>query len=144
MRTPAEICSPNRGKRILSPQGKANAVAAKSLQSCPTLCDPINGSPPGSPIPGILQARILEWDAIAFSGKAKIYLIFPTALPTLTYTHTHAHTYLPTNRSVFLCLRQKEAPLLGPHVWTWNRPESKAPRSVVGTIQNVPRYFGLE
>ena len=43
------------------------AAAAKSLQSCPTLCDPIDGSPPGSPIPGILQARILEWGAIAFS-----------------------------------------------------------------------------
>ena len=42
-------------------------VAAKSLQSCPTLCDPIDGSPPGSAIPGILQARILEWGAIAFS-----------------------------------------------------------------------------
>ena len=42
---------------------------AKSLQSCPTLCDPIDGSPPGSPIPGILQARTLEWGAIAFSGS---------------------------------------------------------------------------
>ena len=43
------------------------AAAAKSLQSCPTLCDPIDGSPPGSPVPGILQARVLEWVAIAFS-----------------------------------------------------------------------------
>ena len=42
---------------------KAAAAAAKSLQSCPTLCDPIDGSPPGSPIPGILQARTLEWVA---------------------------------------------------------------------------------
>ena len=47
---------------------KTAAVAAKSLQSCPTLCDPIDGSPPGSPVPGILQARVLEWVAIAFSG----------------------------------------------------------------------------
>ena len=45
------------------------AAAAKSLQSCPTLCDPIDGSPPGSPIPGILQARTLEWVAIAFSSE---------------------------------------------------------------------------
>jgi len=45
----------------------AAAAAAKSLQSCPTLCDPIDGSPPGSPVPGILQARTLEWGAIAFS-----------------------------------------------------------------------------
>ena len=46
----------------------AAAAAAKSLQSCPTLCDPIDGSPPGSPVPGILQARTLEWVAIAFSS----------------------------------------------------------------------------
>ena len=43
------------------------AAAAKSRQSCPSLCDPIEGSPPGSSIPGILQARVLEWVAIAFS-----------------------------------------------------------------------------
>ena len=45
------------------------AAAAKSLQSCPTLCDPIDGSPPGSPVPGILQARTLEWVAISFSSQ---------------------------------------------------------------------------
>ena len=44
-----------------------NPDPAKSLQSCPTLCDPIDGSPPGSPVPGILQARTLEWVAISFS-----------------------------------------------------------------------------
>ena len=44
------------------------AAAAKSLQSCPTLCDPIDGSPSGFPIPGILQARTLEWVAISFSN----------------------------------------------------------------------------
>ena len=44
------------------------AAAAKSLQSCPTLCDPIDGSTPGSPILGILQARTLEWVAISFSS----------------------------------------------------------------------------
>ena len=45
-------------------------VTAKSLQSCPTLCDPIDGSPPGSPVPGILQARTLEWVAISFSNES--------------------------------------------------------------------------
>ena len=54
------------------------AAAAKSLQLCPTLYDPIDGSPPGSPVPGILQARTLEWVAISFSnawkGKATLYL----------------------------------------------------------------------
>ena len=48
-----------------------SAAAAKSLQLCPTLCDPIDGSPPGSLIPGILQARILEWVAISFSNGGK-------------------------------------------------------------------------
>ena len=47
------------------------AAAAKPLQSCPTLCDPVDGSPPGSPVPGILQARTLEWVAIAFSNAWK-------------------------------------------------------------------------
>ena len=47
------------------------AAAAKSLQSCPTLCNPIDGSPPGSPVPGILQARTLEWVAISFSNAWK-------------------------------------------------------------------------
>ena len=46
----------------------AAAAAAKSLQSCPTLCDPIDSSPLGSPVPGILQARTLEWVAISFSN----------------------------------------------------------------------------
>jgi len=49
----------------------AAAAAAKSFQSCPTLCNPIDGSPPGSPIPGILQARILEWVAISSSNAWK-------------------------------------------------------------------------
>ena len=46
----------------------SDAAAAKSFQLCPTLCDPIDGSPPGSPVPGILQARTLEWVAISFSN----------------------------------------------------------------------------
>ena len=54
---------------VAIPMGEdsAAATAAKSLQSCPTLCDPIDGSRPGSAVPGILQARVLEWVAIAFS-----------------------------------------------------------------------------
>ena len=46
----------------------AATAAAKSLQSCPTLCDPVDGSPPGSPVSGILQARTVEWVAISFSN----------------------------------------------------------------------------
>ena len=57
------------GQRSLA--GYSPAAAAKSLQSCPTLCDPIDVSPPGSPVPGILQARTLEWVAISFSNAEK-------------------------------------------------------------------------
>ena len=53
------------------PTTAAAAAAAKLLQSCPTLCDPIDGSPPGSAVPGILQGRTLEWVAISFSNAGK-------------------------------------------------------------------------
>ena len=69
----------------LSCSAAAAAAAAKSLQLCPTLCDPIDSSSPGSPVPGIFQARVLEWDAIAFSedgsSNTKFYLMsFETIL----------------------------------------------------------------
>ena len=60
--------SRNREARRASTQRGSAAVAAKSLQSCPTLRNPIDGSPPGSAVPGILQARTLEWVAISFSN----------------------------------------------------------------------------
>ena len=56
------------GKNINNLRYADAAAAAKSLQSCLTLCDPIDRSPPGSPVPGILQARTLEWVAISFSN----------------------------------------------------------------------------
>ena len=55
----------------LEPHAAAAAAPAKSLRSCPALCDAIDGSPPGSPVPGILQARILEWVAVSFSNAWK-------------------------------------------------------------------------
>ena len=55
-------------KNLPAMQDAAAAAAAKSPQPCPILCDPIDGSPPGSPVPGILQARTLEWVAISFSN----------------------------------------------------------------------------
>ena len=58
-----EFMISNKSQEILSQEIVA-ATAAKSLQSCPTLCDPIDGSPPGSLFPGIIQARTLEWVAI--------------------------------------------------------------------------------
>ena len=61
--------SPSLSDLLISCSMTISAAAAKSFQSCLTLCDPIDGSPPASPVPGILQARILEWVAIAFSEK---------------------------------------------------------------------------
>ena len=58
-------------KRVDGARRASAAAAAKSLQSCPTLCDPRDGSPPGSPVPGILQARTLEWVAISFPNAWK-------------------------------------------------------------------------
>ena len=60
-----------RGRLTCIKETGSEAAAAKLLQSCPTLCDPIDGSPPGSPLPGILQARTLEWVAISFSNAVK-------------------------------------------------------------------------
>ena len=62
----------------------AAAAAAKSLQSCPTLCDPMHCSPPGSSVHGIFQARVLEWGAIAVSPIER------------AHTHTHTHTIYST------------------------------------------------
>ena len=59
------------GLTYACPYAASAAAAAKLLQLCPTLCDPIDGSPPGSPVPGILQARTLEWVAVSFSNAGK-------------------------------------------------------------------------
>ena len=62
------------------PSNSISAAAAKSLQSCPTLCDPIDGSPPDSPVPGILQARTLEWVAVSFSNSITV-ISYLTSVP---------------------------------------------------------------
>jgi len=72
------------------PQAFPAVAAAKSLQLCPILCDPIDGSPPGSPVPGILQARTLEWVAISFSNagkwKVKVKLLSHVRLLAIQWT----------------------------------------------------------
>ena len=69
------------------------AATAKSLQSCPTMCDPIDGSPPGSPVPEILQGRTLEWVAISFSKawkwKLKVKSLSPVRLSVTPWTAAH-------------------------------------------------------
>ena len=76
--------------QVLSPIA---AAAAKLLQSCPTLCDPRDGSPPGSPVPGILQARTLEWVAISFSNawkwKVKVKSLSRVRLLATPWTAAH-------------------------------------------------------
>ena len=74
------------------------AAAAKSLQSCPTLCDPIDGRPPGSPVPGILQARTLEWVAISFSNawKWKVKVKFLSHVRLLATPWTAAYQAPPS------------------------------------------------
>ena len=73
--------------------GYAAAAALKSLQSCPTLCNPIDGSPPSSPVPGILQARTLKWVTISFSNawkwKVKVKLLSHIRLFTTPWTVTY-------------------------------------------------------
>ena len=73
-------------------------AAAKSLQSCPTLCNPIDGSPPGSSVPGILQARTLEWGAISFSnaGKRKVKVKLLSRVRLLATPWTAAHQAPPS------------------------------------------------
>ena len=83
----------NTHQKIISP-----AAAAKSLQSCPTLCDPREGSSRGSPIPGILQARILEWVAISFSNawKWKVKVKSLSCVQLLVTPWTAAHQAPPS------------------------------------------------
>ena len=73
------------------------AAAAKSLQLCPTLCDPREGSPPGSPVPGILQARTLEWVAISFSNawQWKVKVKSPSRVRLLATPWTAAYQAPP-------------------------------------------------
>ena len=91
---PLDDCRPRQDldyhERTWDQNPQAAASAAKSLQSCPTLCDPIDGSPPGSPVPEILQARTLEWVAISFSNawkwKVKVKLLSHVRLLATSWT----------------------------------------------------------
>ena len=112
------------------------AAAAKSLQSCPTLCDPIDGSPPGSPVPGILQARTLEWVAIYFSNarkwKVKVKSLSCVWLFATPWTAAH-QAPLSMGFSRQECWSGLPLPspmvLLGPLKWEWlkNCPNTTSP-----------------
>ena len=95
------------------------AAAAKSLQSCPTLCDPIDDSPPGSPIPGSLQARILEWVTISFSNawkwKVKVKSLSPVRLLETPWTAAYQ---APPSTGFSRQEYWSGVPLPSP-LWTW-------------------------
>ena len=95
------------------------SAAAKSLQSCPTLCDPIDGSPPGSPIPGILQARTLEWAAISFSSawkwKVKVKTLSHVQLFVTPWTAAHQASLSITNSRSLLKLMSIESVMPSNH-----------------------------
>ena len=114
------------------------AAAAKSLQLCPTLCDPIDGSPPGSLIPGILQARTLEWVAISFSnaGKRKNKVKLLSFIRLLATPWTAAYQ-APPSRLQFLSLDLFSLPSLGRRRQWQPTPvllpgKSHGPRGLVG------------
>ena len=102
----------------------AAAAAAKSLQLCPTLCDPIDGSPPCSPVPGILQARTLEWVAISFSNawKWKVKGKSPSRVRLLATPWTEAYQAPPS-----MGFSRQEY---------WCRVQLPSPRETTGEIQN--------
>ena len=95
------------------------AATAKSLQSCPTLCDPIDGSPPGSPIPGILQARTLEWVTISFSNawkwKVKVKSLSRVRLLVTSWTAAHQ---APPSMGFSRQENWSGVPLPSPCLWT--------------------------
>ena len=121
------------GRRVLyhgRHLGSPAAAAAKLLQSCPILCDPIDGSPPGSPIPGILQARTLEWVAISFSnaGKWKVkvkslsrvrllatpWTVAYQALPPMGFSRQEYWSGVPLPSPIYILGNQKKKRKLNP------------------------------
>ena len=107
----------SRGRRHMH---AAAAAAAKSLQSCPTLCDPIDGSPPGSPVPGILQARTLQWVAISFSNAWK-WKLKGKSLSRVQLLATPWTTAYQAPLSMGFSRQEywSGVPLLSPHMYTY-------------------------
>ena len=111
---------------------------AKSLQSCPTLCDPIDGSPPGSPVPGILQARTLEWVAISFSNarkwKAKVKSLSRVPLLATPWTAVHqAPLSMGFSRQEYW----SGVPLPSPKWGTFNLKRKELKPTMLGTALSI-------
>ena len=120
------------------------AAATKSLQSCPTLCDPREGSPPGSPGPGILQARKVEWVAIAFSNacKQKVKVKLPSHVQLLVTPWTAAYQAPPSmgfSRQEYWSGLPLPSPKKGdkrPHIsHSWNQENSSTAHGQKGSLE---------
>ena len=143
----------------------AAAAAAKSLQSCLTLCDPIDGSPQGSPVPGILQARTLEWVAISFSNawkwKVKVKMLSRVRLLATPWTAAHQAPLcmgfskqeywsmlpLPSRLTLLqslinICYRYNLYPLIPPRASQMALEEKNLPTSA-GDTRDVGSFPGL-
>ena len=119
---------PGQGTRSQMPQLRSAAAAAKSLESCPTLCDPIDGSPSGSLDPGILQARILEWVAISFSRGSswlrdgtRVSCIAGTCFTVLATTETNMN-WIPGGKTI------------GGHLGDFHNPGNRSWKKVHRTL----------
>ena len=99
----------------------AAPAAAKSLQSCPTLCNPTDGSPPGSPVPGVLQARTLEWVAISFSNAWK----WKVKVKSLSYLNVN--TTQKTSRFTDVEPEAQKGRVPGCGAWRWSCPHACGP-----------------
>ena len=139
-----QIASPTQWTWVWanSAAAAAAAAAAKLLQSCPTLCDPIDGSPPGSPISGILQARTLEWVAISFSNawkwKGKVKSLSPVWLLSTPWTAVYqAPLSMGFSRQEYW----SGVPLPSPKT-TWI--SCKYTYEILVYISSVEQYIGIE
>ena len=112
------------GTRLGRVHSIGTAAAGKSLQSCPTLWDPIDGSPPGSPVPGVLQARTLEWVAISFSNawKRKVKSLSRVRLLATPWTAAHqAPLSLGFSRQEHWSGLPFPSPMHESEKWKWSR-----------------------
>ena len=129
-----------------------NPAAAKSLQSCPTLCDPIDSSPPGSPVPEILQARTLEWVAMSFSNawkwKVKVKSLSRVWLLVTPWTAAHqAPLSMGFSRQEYWSGAPLPSPWINPSTRKWDYPssyESLRAILVTGALAHLPHHLLLE
>ena len=132
------VCLKFKAKpKKLSSHLAPTAAAAKLLQSCPTLCDPIDGSPPGSPVPGILQARTLEWVAISFSNawkwKVKVKLLSRVRLLATSWTVAHqASPSMGFSRQEHWSGLPFPSPMHESEKWKWSRSVGSDPQQPHG------------